>query len=46
MERENAVDEFWIQKLDFKRKVDSCAFANLHEARFMVNNIFLVGGTK
>ena len=28
--------------MDFKRKVDACAFANLHEARIMVNNIFLL----
>ena len=36
-ERKYAVDE-----LDFKRKVDSCAFVNLHEARVMANNIFLL----
>ena len=42
MEKKYAVDEFWIQKLDFKRKVDSCAFANLHEARVMVSNIVLL----
>ena len=42
MERKYAVDEFWIQKLDFKRRVDACAFSNLHEVRSIINNIFLL----
>ena len=33
---------FWIQKLDFKRRVDAAAFSNLHEVRSIVNNIFLL----
>ena len=33
MEQKYAVDEFWIQKLDFKRRVDAAAFSNLHEVR-------------
>ena len=28
-----ALDEFWIQELDFKRRVDASAFANLHEVQ-------------
>ena len=28
------IDEFWIQKLDFKRKVDAANFANLHEVEY------------
>ena len=42
MEQKYALDEFWIQKLDFKRRVDASAFANLHEVRSIVNNIFLL----
>ena len=42
MEHKYALDEFWIQKLDFKRRVDAAAFANLHEVRAIVNNIFLL----
>ena len=42
MEQKYALDEFWIQKLDFKRRVDAAAFANLHEVRSIVNNIFLL----
>ena len=42
MERKYAVDEFWIQKLDFKRRVDASTFANLHEVRSIINNIFLL----
>ena len=34
--------EFWIQKLDFKRRVDAANFANLHEVRSIINNIFLL----
>ena len=41
MEHKYALDEFWIQKLDFKRRVDAAAFANLHEVRAK-NNIFLL----
>ena len=33
--------EFWIQKLDFKRRVDAANFANLHEVR-SINNTFLL----
>ena len=36
------MDEFWLQKLDFKRKVDASSFTSLHEARALVNNIFLL----
>ena len=42
MEQKYALDEFWIQQLDFKRRVDASAFANLHEVRSIVNNIFLL----
>ena len=42
MEQKYALDEFWIQKLDFKRRVDASAFSNLHEVRSIVNNIFLL----
>jgi len=42
MEHKYALDEFWIQKLDFKRRVDASAFANLHEVRSIINNIFLL----
>jgi hypothetical protein len=42
MEQKYALDEFWIQKLDFKRRVDASAFANLHEVKSIVNNIFLL----
>ena len=42
MEHKYALDEFWIQKLDFKRRVDAAAFANPHEVRAIVNNIFLL----
>ena len=28
--------EFWIQKLDFKRRVDAANFANLHEVRMLI----------
>ena len=37
MEQKYALDEFWIQKLDFKRRVDAAAFANLHEVRSILN---------
>ena len=40
MESKYAMDEFWLQKLDFKRKVDASSFTSLHEARALVNNIF------
>ena len=42
MEHKYALDEFWIQKLEFKRRVDAAAFANLHEIRNIVNYIFLL----
>ena len=42
MEQKYALDKFWIQKLDFKRRVDAAAFSNLHEVRSIVNNIFLL----
>ena len=42
MEQKYALDEFWIQKLDFKRRVDASAFSNLNEVRSIVNNIFLL----
>ena len=42
MEQKYAQDEIWTQKLDFKRRVDASAFANLHEVRSIVNNIFLL----
>jgi hypothetical protein len=42
MESKYAMDEFWLQKLDFKRKVDASSFTSLHEARALVNNIFLL----
>ena len=42
MENKYALDEFWLQKLDFKRKVDASSFTSLHEARALVNNIFLL----
>ena len=42
MEQKYALDEFWIQKLDFKRSFDAAAFSNLHEVRSIVNNIFLL----
>ena len=28
--------EFWIQKLDFKRRADAAHFANLHEVRMLI----------
>jgi len=40
MESKYALDEFWLQKLDFKRKVDASSFSSLHEARALVNTIF------
>ena len=42
MEQKYALEEFWIQKLDFKRRVDASAFAYLHEVRLILNNIFLL----
>ena len=42
MEHKYALNEFWVQKLDFKRRVDASAFANLHEVRSIINNIFLL----
>ena len=35
------MDEFCFQPLDFKRKVNASSFTSLHEARTLVNNIFL-----
>ena len=42
MEHKYALHKFWIQKLDFKRRVNASAFANLHEVRSIINNIFLL----
>ena len=42
MERKYALDEFWIQKLDFKRRIDASRFSNLHEVQDIINNIFLL----
>ena len=42
MEHKYALNEFWVQKLDFKRRVDASAFANLHEVRSIINNTFLL----
>jgi hypothetical protein len=42
MGRKYALDEFWIQKLDFKRRIDASRFSNLHEVRDIINNIFLL----
>ena len=36
MEHKYALDEFWIQKLDFKRRADAAHFANLHEVRMLI----------
>jgi len=42
MEHKYALVEFWIEKLDYKRRVDAAIFANLHEVRSIINNIFLL----
>ena len=42
MEQKYALDEILIQKLDFKRRVDASASANLYEVRSIASNIFLL----
>ena len=42
MEHKYALDGFWIQKLDFKIRVDASRFTNLYEVREIINNIVLL----
>ena len=39
-ERSYAIDTFWLENINFKKKIDSLAFSNLFEVREMANSLY------
>ena len=39
-ERKYAVDTFWLENIQFKKKIDSLAFSNLFEVRETANDLY------
>ena len=39
-ERRYAIDTFWLENINFKKKIDSLAFTNLFEVREMANSLY------
>ena len=39
-ERRYAVDTFWLESIQFKKKIDTLAFANLFEVRETANSLY------